>query len=149
MAGPSGTGKSTVLRLLAGLLRQDAAEATGRVAGVDTERTLWIGQHPVLTERTVAGELDLAAGGALPGPVRSAVLAAVALEGLQERDPADLSPGSAGGSRSPASWPACTPRTGPARGSYSWTSPPPTWTAPSPPSSSRPSRPCPPVRCPG
>ncbi|MCT2326108.1 thiol reductant ABC exporter subunit CydC [Micrococcus luteus] len=93
LAGPSGTGKSTVLRLLAGLLRQDAAEATGRVAGVDTERTLWIGQHPVLTERTVAGELDLAAGGALPGPVRSAVLAAVALEGLQERDPADLSPG--------------------------------------------------------
>ncbi|WP_249214258.1 ATP-binding cassette domain-containing protein, partial [Micrococcus luteus] len=93
LAGPSGTGKSTVLRLLAGLLRQDAAEATGRVAGVDPERTLWIGQHPVLTERTVAGELDLAAGGALPGPVRSAVLAAVALEGLQERDPADLSPG--------------------------------------------------------
>ncbi|MWD31040.1 ATP-binding cassette domain-containing protein, partial [Aquicoccus sp. SCR17] len=75
LAGPSGTGKSTVLRLLAGLLRQDAAEATGRVAGVDTERTLWLGQHPVLTERTVAAELDLAAGGALPGPVRSAVLA--------------------------------------------------------------------------
>ncbi|MGW9738570.1 ATP-binding cassette, subfamily C, bacterial CydCD [Micrococcus sp. 140720015-1] len=92
LGSASGTGKSTLLHLLAGLLRTTHARVQGRVGG-DRERTVWVGQHPRLLEPTVGEELDAAAGRALADSERAAVLAAVALEGAAHRRPVELSPG--------------------------------------------------------
>ena len=92
LGSASGTGKSTLLHLLAGLLRTTDARVQGRVSG-DPERTVWVGQHPRLLEPTVGEELDAAAGRALADSARAAVLAAVALDGAAHRRPVELSPG--------------------------------------------------------
>ncbi|QCP08920.1 thiol reductant ABC exporter subunit CydC [Micrococcus luteus] len=93
LGSASGTGKSTLLHLLAGLLRTTDARVQGSVSGVDPERTVWVGQHPRLLEPTVGEELDAAAGRALADSERAAVLAAVALDGAAHRRPVELSPG--------------------------------------------------------
>lgn len=89
----SGTGKSTVIHLLAGLLRTTRADVSGTVSGVDPDRTVWVGQHPRFLETSVDAELDAAAGRPLGRPERRAVLAASALSGFGHRAPAELSPG--------------------------------------------------------
>ncbi|MFJ3312821.1 thiol reductant ABC exporter subunit CydC [Micrococcus endophyticus] len=93
LGSASGTGKSTLLHLLAGLLRTTDARVQGSVSGVDPERTVWVGQHPRLLEPTVGEELDAAAGRGLADSERAAVLAAVALDGAAHRRPVELSPG--------------------------------------------------------
>ncbi|MGW3945774.1 thiol reductant ABC exporter subunit CydC [Micrococcus endophyticus] len=93
LGSASGTGKSTLLHLLAGLLRTSDARVQGSVSGVDPDRTVWVGQHPRLLEPTVGEELDAAAGRALADSERAAVLAAVALDGAAHRRPVELSPG--------------------------------------------------------
>lgn len=93
LGSASGTGKSTLLHLLAGLLRTADARVQGSVSGVDPDRTVWVGQHPRLLEPTVGEELDAAAGRALADSERAAVLAAVALDGAAHRRPVELSPG--------------------------------------------------------
>ncbi|WP_248192698.1 thiol reductant ABC exporter subunit CydC [Micrococcus endophyticus] len=93
LGSASGTGKSTLLHLLAGLLRTTDARVQGSVSGVDPDRTVWVGQHPRLLEPTVGEELDAAAGRALADSERAAVLAAVALDGAAHRRPVELSPG--------------------------------------------------------
>lgn len=93
LGSASGTGKSTVIHLLAGLLRTAQADVTGVVAGVDPARTVWVGQHPRFLEPTVSAELDAAAGRPLGDRERESVLAATALAGSGRRAPAELSPG--------------------------------------------------------
>ena len=93
LGSASGTGKSTLLHLLAGLLRTTDARVQGSVSGVDPDRTVWVGQHPRLLEPTVGEELDAAAGRGLADSERAAVLAAVALDGAAHRRPVELSPG--------------------------------------------------------
>ena len=93
LGSASGAGKSTLLHLLAGVLRTPDVAVSGTVAGVDSDRTLWVGQHPRFLEATVDAELDAAAGGALAAPVRREVLRAAALADFGARAPHELSPG--------------------------------------------------------
>ncbi|WP_313817809.1 ABC transporter transmembrane domain-containing protein, partial [Citricoccus sp.] len=59
LGGPSGTGKTTVLSALAGVLRGGEAEFTGTAAGLAGRRVAWLGQHPAFSEPTVGAELAL------------------------------------------------------------------------------------------
>ncbi|TFI00226.1 ATP-binding cassette domain-containing protein [Micrococcus lylae] len=87
----SGTGKSTVLHLLAGLLRDDDVRVAGTVRAPEPGRVLWLGQHPEFAAPTGAEELALA--GADPVQARSALEAVGLRADLAERPVDDLSPG--------------------------------------------------------
>lgn len=102
LAGPSGSGKTTVLAAIAGLVRDGVGAAvTGSVHGPAPDRIAWVPQHPEFTERTVAGEVALYAGGAGDrspvaegaGPLVDSLLTRLGLDGLGGADPAELSPG--------------------------------------------------------
>ncbi|HRO94772.1 ABC transporter transmembrane domain-containing protein, partial [Citricoccus sp.] len=53
LGGPSGTGKTTVLTALAGVLRSGEAHATGVTEGLRGRPVAWLGQHPQFSEPTV------------------------------------------------------------------------------------------------
>ncbi|MGA7203577.1 MAG: ABC transporter transmembrane domain-containing protein, partial [Specibacter sp.] len=85
--GASGTGKSTALAALAGLLPTSDAASTGTetvddavVTGVletaPRTATVWVPQHPVFTEDTVAEEVALYAAGPSAAAVPAAVIEA-------------------------------------------------------------------------
>nr|WP_255434778.1 thiol reductant ABC exporter subunit CydC [Auritidibacter ignavus] len=96
----SGTGKSTVLNALAGVLTEAEAEFRGRVSGLDELHVAWLAQHPNFSEPTVAEELEfyvrLDRPEATADTVESLVAHALATSGLadyQSRIVNDLSPG--------------------------------------------------------
>ncbi|MGO1182132.1 MAG: thiol reductant ABC exporter subunit CydC [Micrococcaceae bacterium] len=101
-SGASGTGKSTLLRSLAGTLRDDEVHGSGQVLGLRQRRIAWLDQHPRFTEPTVAEELRLVLA-AQDRLVRDGheeervaeVLRMVGLDGLAPRRCIDLSPGEA------------------------------------------------------
>ncbi|XKH53947.1 thiol reductant ABC exporter subunit CydC [Citricoccus nitrophenolicus] len=104
LGGPSGTGKTTVLSALAGVLRGGEAEFTGTAAGLAGRRMAWLGQHPAFSEPTVGAELALyalaSAGpdgtpgrGGDDGLLVAEALAACGLDGFAPRHPDELSPG--------------------------------------------------------
>lgn len=95
----SGTGKSTLLRSLAGILTDDEVQAAGRVSGLRHRRLAWLDQHPRFTEPTVADELHLVladesqlVGGDDEQRVTE-VLEMLGLAGMSSRLCIDLSPG--------------------------------------------------------
>ncbi|HEY4616142.1 MAG TPA: ABC transporter transmembrane domain-containing protein, partial [Citricoccus sp.] len=95
LGGASGTGKSTVLSAVAGVLRGTAAVTGGTTGGLSGRPVAWLGQHPQFTESTVAAELALhaATAGTLPDHSREQALSACGLTGYAERHPDELSPG--------------------------------------------------------
>ncbi|VXB44384.1 thiol reductant ABC exporter subunit CydC [Citricoccus sp. K5] len=101
LGGPSGTGKTTVLSALTGVLRCGEAEFTGTAAGLAGRRVVWLGQHPAFSEPTVGAELALyavASAGPDGAPGRDGLLvadalAACGLDGFAPRHPDELSPG--------------------------------------------------------
>ncbi|WP_413543609.1 thiol reductant ABC exporter subunit CydC [Citricoccus nitrophenolicus] len=102
LGGPSGTGKTTALAALAGVLREGQAEFSGRAGGLTGRRVAWLGQHPSFSEPTVGTELGLYAAAARAGATGTvgdteqqveAALAACGLSGVQARHPDELSPG--------------------------------------------------------
>lgn len=92
----SGTGKSTALAAIAGTLPADAV-LTGELHAPGSDRTVWVPQHPVFTEDTVAAEIALYAGGPTRLPVSrldiEAALAHVNGAALADRTPLECSPG--------------------------------------------------------
>ncbi|GAA1122077.1 thiol reductant ABC exporter subunit CydC [Citricoccus alkalitolerans] len=104
LGGPSGTGKTTALSALAGVLRGGGAEFSGTAAGLGGRRVAWLGQHPAFSEPTAGAELELyAAASAGPdgasgrggdaGLLVAEALAACGLDGFAPRHPDELSPG--------------------------------------------------------
>nr|WP_255459622.1 thiol reductant ABC exporter subunit CydC [Micrococcus sp. TA1] len=95
LGGPSGTGKTTVLTALAGVLRSGEAHATGVTEGLRGRPVAWLGQHPQFSEPTVGGELALyaEAAGELGETGLLDALAACGLPGHVRRHPDELSPG--------------------------------------------------------
>ncbi|WP_154605274.1 thiol reductant ABC exporter subunit CydD [Arthrobacter sp. AQ5-05] len=101
--GPSGTGKSTILAALAGLLPLSPGDGEaglrvrGRLASSPRSATVWVPQHPVFTEATVAADVALYAAGPSGLPVPAAVvqdsLAQVNAGHLTGRSPLECSPG--------------------------------------------------------
>ncbi|RAN71204.1 thiol reductant ABC exporter subunit CydC [Bacillus sp. SRB_336] len=93
--GPSGTGKTTALAAMAGPV--DGAEINGRLVRPAAGTSVWVSQHPVFTEDTVAAEVALYAAGpsAVPVPPAavSAALARVNAAHLGRRSPLECSPG--------------------------------------------------------
>ncbi|GAA5230321.1 thiol reductant ABC exporter subunit CydC [Arthrobacter cryoconiti] len=111
--GASGTGKSTALAAMAGLLGDVSGptgnkavdqgkiprvlELTGSLRTPPRNAVIWIAQHPLFTEETVAKEVALYAGGPARIPVSPAVvqraLASVNALHLGGRAPLQCSPG--------------------------------------------------------
>ena len=99
VCGASGSGKSTVLAVLAGRLRNgtDDATVTGHVAGIDAGRIAWVPQHPHTVGDTVRDELRLygetgAADATLDARITE-LLDELRLSHTADSDPAQLSPG--------------------------------------------------------
>ncbi|MGN6403857.1 ATP-binding cassette domain-containing protein, partial [Sinomonas sp.] len=97
LEGPSGAGKTTVLHVVAGLLRDGSgASVAGVAAGGAPQRVAYVPQHPQFTEPSVRAELALSADGTPAGLVSASVrnaLDAVLCGDLAEANPAELSPG--------------------------------------------------------
>lgn len=104
LGGASGSGKSTVLSAVAGLLTQSEATFSGTVQGLVSRPVAYLSQHPAFVAETVAEELAMVANGTAAEFVTAATeldtvqLADVALEhaglsGAQGRHIDDLSPG--------------------------------------------------------
>jgi ATP-binding cassette, subfamily C, bacterial CydD len=90
VTGPSGTGKSTMLRVAGGWLRPTEGRVlTDGVPAADGSRALLIGQHPYLFSGTLADNITLGR----PGAARSRLWAAIEaaqLTGLLSRLPDGL-----------------------------------------------------------
>ncbi|WP_120520886.1 thiol reductant ABC exporter subunit CydD [Arthrobacter celericrescens] len=103
LAGPSGCGKSTVLGVLAGTVRDNAADGgngasvRGSFSGPDAGKLAWVPQHPAMVADTVQAEVRLYLGecGLGDGAEETArdCLAQVAAGHLADKNPAELSPG--------------------------------------------------------
>ncbi|NVN00280.1 thiol reductant ABC exporter subunit CydC, partial [Arthrobacter sp. SDTb3-6] len=93
--GPSGTGKTTALAVLAGPL--PGAEVRGRLLRPAADAVVWVPQHPLFTEDTVAADVALYAGGPHGVPVPAAAVAAALARAnaghLAGRSPLECSPG--------------------------------------------------------
>ena len=100
----SGTGKSTILKALAGLLTDAEAQFDGHVTGLAGRHIAYLGQHPAFIAETVTDELTMVADGtgqqlhAKPdtldiGHILETSLAAAGLESYQDRHIDELSPG--------------------------------------------------------
>ena len=93
----SGSGKSSVLKALAGVLTDAEAEFSGQVTGLARRSVAYLGQHPTFVSETVGEELQLAAeSSAATGVAQEAIelgLEAAGLSGYQHRRIDDLSPG--------------------------------------------------------
>lgn len=90
----SGTGKSTLLKALAGLLTEAEATFSGEVTGLVDRPVTYLSQHPTFASETVQEELDLANGTPRPDAAVSAIaLSAAGLDGFHARRIDDLSPG--------------------------------------------------------
>ena len=93
----SGTGKSTVLKALAGLLTDTEATFSGHVAGVSDRPVAYLSQHPTFVSETVNDELRLVYDATGPdADFDSAMrlgLESAGLAGYQARSIDDLSPG--------------------------------------------------------
>ncbi len=93
--GPSGSGKSTALAAMAGLAGE--ARTSGVLERPAPGAGLWVPQHPVFTEQTVAQEVALYAGGPSGVPVPAGAVAAaldrVNAGHLAGRSPLECSPG--------------------------------------------------------
>ncbi|VXB60254.1 Transport ATP-binding protein CydCD [Arthrobacter sp. 9V] len=94
--GHSGAGKSTVLRVLAGLIRQGpGASVTGTITGAVPEKIAWVPQHPVMANETVQQEIELYLHGYAGDTAQAVtrVLRKASAEHLAAGNPAELSPG--------------------------------------------------------
>lgn len=100
----SGTGKSTILKALAGLLTDAEATFTGRVTGLAARPVAYLAQHPAFVSDTVDQELTTVAHGtvqdladahkALDLPhILTTALRAAGLDGYGQRYVDELSPG--------------------------------------------------------
>src|SRR5699024_8512 len=63
LGGASGSGKSTVLSAVAGLLTQSEATFSGTVQGLVSRPVAYLSQHPAFVAETVAEELAMVANG--------------------------------------------------------------------------------------
>lgn len=94
----SGSGKSTALAAMAGLLdHQDHTVVTGTLDIVPAHSRVWVSQHPVFTEASIAADVALYASGP-DGAFVDAATVSMALESvnalhLAQRSPLDCSPG--------------------------------------------------------
>lgn len=106
LGGASGTGKSTLLRALAGALRDDEIVVSGTISGLADRRIAWLDQHPHFTEATVAEEVRLVLAAergqthhdtdvSADEVLIEEVLATLGLESLGDQACMDLSPGEA------------------------------------------------------
>ncbi|MEE2569656.1 thiol reductant ABC exporter subunit CydD [Pseudarthrobacter sp. J64] len=102
LAGPSGTGKSTALGVLAGTIRDGAAASvTGSISGIRRAGVAWVPQHPVMLEETVLAEILLYLGQTAEkgrnedgrAHVALELLDRVAARHLAGKHPSELSPG--------------------------------------------------------
>lgn len=101
----SGSGKSTVLKAMAGLLTDSEATFTGATTGLATRPVAYLGQHPTFIGETVAAELHLVSRSsaaqntdeptvlATQNAVVSMGLEHAGLAGFEHRRIDDLSPG--------------------------------------------------------
>ena len=100
----SGSGKSTVLKALGGLLTDAEAHFDGQVTGLAGRSVVYLGQHPAFVSETVEEELAMVADATsqdlesqsdpLDGrSVMTAALSAAGLEHYQHRQIDELSPG--------------------------------------------------------
>src|SRR5690625_715817 len=101
----SGSGKSTVLKAMAGLLTDSEATFTGATTGLATRAVAYLGQHPTFIGETVAAELHLVSRSsaaqntdeptvlATQNAVVSMGLEHAGLAGFEHRRIDDLSPG--------------------------------------------------------
>ncbi|WP_246498139.1 thiol reductant ABC exporter subunit CydC [Natronoglycomyces albus] len=92
LAGPSGTGKSTVLAVLAGHVTDRHAHITGSLTGLDRDRLALVNQHPTVTMRRAIDEIALHVDSSDRAPITS-ILAEVGLSHMGEEDPHTFSPG--------------------------------------------------------
>lgn len=104
LGGGSGSGKSTILRAVSGLLADGEAAFSGTVSGLAHRPLTFLGQHPVFVSETVGEELTMVASGtageclAPEQVLDTTALCTIALEhaglpGVQHRQIDDLSPG--------------------------------------------------------
>nr|WP_246057283.1 thiol reductant ABC exporter subunit CydC [Enteractinococcus coprophilus] len=95
--GASGTGKSTVLKALAGLLTDTEAAFRGETTGLKHRRIAYLSQHPTFVSDTVEDELWLVAEATQQGAdaeyTMSLALDFAGLSGYQPRRIDELSPG--------------------------------------------------------
>ncbi|MFC0580872.1 thiol reductant ABC exporter subunit CydC [Micrococcoides hystricis] len=93
LASASGTGKSTILKLLAGVLGDELVDFSARTVQLPQDR-LYLSQHPVFTEATVAAEMQLYTGsGTMAKSHITDALNLCSAEHLRHRELAQLSPG--------------------------------------------------------
>ncbi|MFT4186475.1 MAG: thiol reductant ABC exporter subunit CydC [Micrococcaceae bacterium] len=89
LTGKSGTGKSTVLAVISGLLTAADVDIKGSISGVSRDEIAYVPQAPVFFGATVAKELELYA----PNYHAKDLLALFNLENSENLHPIDLSPG--------------------------------------------------------
>lgn len=93
LGSASGTGKSTLLKLLAGVLTDDELDLHSDQVQLPAQR-LYLSQHPAFTERTVDEEMALYTTGVTADPEHlSGALRLCSSEHLRDRELAELSPG--------------------------------------------------------
>ncbi|MFT4245940.1 MAG: thiol reductant ABC exporter subunit CydC [Micrococcaceae bacterium] len=89
LTGKSGTGKSTVLAAISGLLTDADVYIKGSISGVGREEIAYVPQAPVFFGSTVAEELELYS----PNYQAKDLLAPFNLDNAENLHPVDLSPG--------------------------------------------------------
>lgn len=96
--GASGSGKSTALGVFAGVIEPSAGvQLRGTLEIVPAESIVWVSQHPVFTEDTIAQELAIYAAGPegifVDAATVSSALEKVNALHLAQRSPLECSPG--------------------------------------------------------